>query len=251
MKILPTFRGAPAVATIAVICLAVFAAQRIAMRIPLEEELSLGSIFPYAFGVYFPFLAKGAFWQPVTYIFLHGSFFHIFFNLFTLLFFGASVERLVGTRRFWGLFFVSGILGGLGWMVCDYFEPSFWMWVQTLPHDLCRRLAQRWGESQVAGVRFNVCIGASGSVCGLIGAFAALFPEARLTILLLYVIPVRMKAWTFAVLLAVFSLVSAVLSTGHIAHTAHLIGGLAGYLWAKWGCSRGPCHGRFDDLLHY
>ena len=162
---------------------------------------------------------------------------HIAVNLFSLLFFGASVERLVGTRRFWGLFLISGILGGLGWVACDYFEPSFWMWVQTLPYDLCRRLAQRWGESQIAGMRFNVCVGASGSVCGLIGAFAALFPEARLTILLLYVIPVRMKARTFAVLLAVFSLAAVVLSTGHIAHAAHLAGGIAGYLWAKWGPS--------------
>ena len=234
MKNLPTLRGAPAVKVIAAICVIVFAAQHVAMRIPLVEGLSLGSVLPYAFGVYFPFLAKGAFWQPATHIFLHGALLHLAVNLCSLLFFGASVERLVGTRRFWGLFLVSGILGGLGWVVCDYFEPSFWMWVQSLPHDLCRRLAQRWGESQVAGMRFNVCVGASGGVCGLVGAFAALFPEARLMILLLYIIPVRMKARTFAVLLAVFSLAAAVFSTGHIAHAAHLAGGVAGYLWAKW-----------------
>ena len=243
-RLIPDLRGVPAVTTISVICAVVFVANIVASRIQVAEGLSLGALLPRAFGIYFPFIAKGAFWQPVTYIFLHGSFPHIFLNLFTLIFFGASVERLIGTRRFWVLFFLTGIIGGLGWMVCDYFEPQFWMWVQTLPHDFCRHLAQRWGESQVAGVQFNVCIGASASVCGLIGAFAALFPDARLTVLLLYVIPIRMKARTFAILLAIFSLVSAVLSTGHIAHAAHLIGAVAGYLFEKWENSRGPYNGQ-------
>ncbi len=232
-RFLPDLSGAPAVATIAIICVVVFAIQVLAARIPILDGLSLGAVLHYGFGLYFPFLAKGAFWQPVTYIFLHGSFLHIFFNLFTLIFFGASVERIVGTRRFWGLFLLSGILGGLGWMLFDYFEPRLWMWIQTLPHDLFRRLAQRWGESQTPGMPFNVCVGASAGVCGLIGAFAALFPEARLTVLLFYVIPLRLRSRTFAVLLALISLGSVVLSTGHVAHAAHLAGGIVGYLWAR------------------
>ena len=243
-RFLPELGGAPAVATVAVVCAVVFAAQNVASRIQIADGLSLGALFHYAFGIYFPFLAKGAFWQPFTYIFLHGSFLHVFLNLFTLVFFGAAVERLIGTRRFWTLFFLAGVVGGLGWMACDYFEPQFWMWVQTLPSDICRRLAQRWGESQAAGVPFNVCVGASASVCGLIGAFAALFPEARLVVYVLYVIPVRMKSRTFATLLAIFSLGAMVLSTGHVAHAAHLAGALAGYLFAKWENSRGACDGR-------
>jgi membrane associated rhomboid family serine protease len=238
-NLFPNLRGAPAVTTIALACVAVFAIQAVADGIVLFRDPStnrpvvLGNLLHYAFGVYFPFLVKGAFWQPFTYIFLHGSFLHLFLNLFTLVFFGAEVERIVGTGRFWRLFMLSGVIGGLGWMACDYFEPSFWMWVQTLPHEAFRRLAQRWGESQAAGMPFNVCVGASAGVCGLIGAFAALCPEARLTILLLYVIPVRMRSRTFAILLAVFSLGAAVLSTGHVAHAAHLIGGVAGWLWAR------------------
>ena len=69
-RLIPDLRGAPAVATIAVICAAVFAAQAVAPRIQITAGLSLDRIFPYVFGIYFPFLAKGAFWQPVTYIFL-------------------------------------------------------------------------------------------------------------------------------------------------------------------------------------
>ena len=232
-RFLPDLAGAPAVAAISSICVAVFAVQIVAARIPFPAGISLGTVLHYAFGLYLPLLSKGAFWQPVTYIFLHGSLLHIFFNLFTLIFFGAAVERIVGTRRFWGLFLLSGVLGGLGWMLFDYFEPSLWMWVQTLPHDIFRRLAQRWGESQTAGMPYNVCVGASAGVCGLIGAFAALFPEARLTVFLFYVIPVRLRSRTFAILLALLSLGAIVLSTGHVAHAAHLAGGIVGYLWAR------------------
>ncbi len=229
----PDLRDTPAVATIAAVSAIAYAGMIVAERIPVASGLSLAAVVRYSFGLYFPLLAQGAFWQPVTYIFLHGSFLHLFLNVFTLIFFGAAVERILGTRSFWALFLVSGVIGGLGWMACDYFEPHFWMWVQTLPHEFCRQLAQRWGESQVAGMRFNVCVGASAGVCGLIGAFAALCPDARLTVFLLYVIPVRLKSRTFAILLAVFSLGAAVFSTGHVAHAAHLIGGLAGWMWAR------------------
>ncbi len=232
-RFLPDLAGAPAVAAIAAICVVVFAVQAVAMRIPILDGLSLATVLHYAFGLYYPFLTKGAFWQPVTYIFLHGSLLHIFLNLLTLLFFGAAVERIVGTRRFWCLFLLSGVFGGLGWMLFDYFEPMFWMWVQTLPHDIFRLLAQRWGESQAPGMPFNVCVGASAGVCGLIGAFAALCPEARLTVLLFCVVPIRLRSRTFAILLAFLSLGSVVLSTGHVAHAAHLAGGVIGYAWAR------------------
>ena len=57
------FRGAPAVATIVVICALVFGAQNVGSRIQITDGLSLDTLFPYVFGIYFPFLAKGAFWQ--------------------------------------------------------------------------------------------------------------------------------------------------------------------------------------------
>jgi membrane associated rhomboid family serine protease len=120
-------------------------------------------------------------------------------------------------------------------MVCDMLEPHFWMWVQTLPYDFARAMAQRWGESQVAGMRFGVCVGASASVCGLIGAFAAICPRVRLLILLFYVIPVRLSARALALLLAFVSLAAGMAATGRVAHAAHLVGLVAGYLWARRG----------------
>jgi membrane associated rhomboid family serine protease len=53
----------------------------------------------------------GQIWRFVTYIFLHGNFWHIFINMFMLVMFGAEMERVLGVKRFILLYFVSGILG--------------------------------------------------------------------------------------------------------------------------------------------
>ena len=49
-------------------------------------------------------------WQLVTYIFLHGGFFHILFNMFGLYMFGSELERTWGTRQFTKFFFVCGVV---------------------------------------------------------------------------------------------------------------------------------------------
>lgn len=138
-------------------------------------------------------------WQLATYIFLHGGFFHLFLNMLGLFFFGPETERAIGSARFAVLYLACGILGGLGWLLLT--------------------------ASQTAGF----CIGASGAVFGILGAFAALFPERPITILVFFVLPVTMKARTMAIALAVFSLLATVSQPGNIAYSAHLIGGLAGY----------------------
>jgi len=82
-------------------------------------------------------------WTIVTYMFLHGSLGHIFFNMFALFFFGPRIEARLGSRRFLGLYFASGVMGGL---------LSF--------------------TSPMIGV-----IGASGAVYGVMFAFAYYWPR--------------------------------------------------------------------------
>lgn len=139
-------------------------------------------------------------WQPLTYMFLHGGVLHLLFNMIGLFFFGPETERAVGTGRFLALYLGCGILGGMGWV-------------------------------GVSGNPHAVCIGASGAVFGVLGAFAGLFPARPVTLLVFFVLPVTVKARTLALLLGAANLFSLVMEPGQIAYTAHLVGGAAGYLY--------------------
>jgi len=166
-----------------------------------------------------------AIWTLITYIFLHGGFFHLLLNMLGLFFFGPDTERAIGSTRFAVLYLVCGILGGLGWLL--------------------------FTANQTAGF----CIGASGAVFGILGAFAALFPERPITILVFFVLPVTMKARSLAIALAVFSLLATISQPGNIAYAAHLIGGLAGYFSillfhpGESGFIRPSIRQLFNDLL--
>ena len=225
----------PAVRAITCISVAVFLIQCLAsfFTVPIGEgaRAPLDALLSAIFGIHWPWFSHGCIWQPVTYAFLHGSFWHLFLNLFTLIFLGYSVERLLGTRRFWTIFLVSSAVGGIGWMVFDIFEPRLWYWVAQQGR-IGLSLAQRWGESQ-GFVRYGVCVGASGGVFGLMGAFTALCPRQQISLLLFYVIPITMEARYMALLLVAFNLFEMVTSMGHIAYVAHLLGGLVGYLMAR------------------
>ena len=225
-------RENPGVRAISIACVAVFVVQLVLDRVALSRNMSLGNVFEISFGIYWPVAKLGAIWQFVTYAFLHGSFWHLLMNLFTLVFLGYAVERIVGTARFWGIFLASSALGGLCWMLFDAAEPSLWQAVSRLG-SVGLSLAQRWGETQSGYFDHNVCVGASGGVFGLMGAFVALCPRERLTLLLFYVVPVTLQARSVALLLVAFNVFGLVTSFGHVAHVAHLAGGVAGYLYAR------------------
>jgi len=160
-----------------------------------------GGKFTLLFSLSWAGIKHGAIWTLVTYIFLHGGLLHIFLNMLGLFFFGPDTERAIGSRRFAVLYLAGGIVGGLGWLLFTASQtPVF-------------------------------CIGASGAVFAILGAFAALFPDRPITILVFFVLPVTMKARSMAIALAVFSLLATISQPGNIAYAAHLIGGLAGYLF--------------------
>jgi membrane associated rhomboid family serine protease len=149
-------------------------------------------------------LPNGYLWQFASYLFLHVGIAHLFFNMLALWMFGCDVEQAIGSRRFLFLFFFSGIGAG----VCAYiFYPMF-----------------------------TVIMGASGAVFGVIVAFAMLFPERVVTLLLFFVIPVSMKAKYLALIFAGIELLFVI---GHgegdtVAHFAHLGGAFFGYAYIRW-----------------
>lgn len=128
-------------------------------------------------------------WQLVTYMFLHGGFWHLFFNLIILYFFGNMVESVWGARRFVWFYLVCGVGGGLLQMVLQY-------------------------DASV--------IGASGAIFGVYVATAMLFPDAY--VYLYFVLPVKVKY--FVVGLAILQLANGIAGPSGIAYFAHLGGGI-------------------------
>ena len=144
-------------------------------------------------------IRHGMLWQPLTYSFLHGTFGHLFFNMLTLYFLGPETERAMGSKHFLAMYLLSGILGGLGWI-----------WLSADPR--------------------SICVGASGSIFGMLAAFATLYPRRRLTLLVFFVFPVTLMAWQLVAGLALIEFMFAGDRSG-IAHTAHLAGAFAGFLY--------------------
>ncbi|MCX6357604.1 MAG: rhomboid family intramembrane serine protease [Candidatus Aureabacteria bacterium] len=142
-------------------------------------------------------------WQLVTYLFLHASPLHLLFNMFALWMFGREVEMVLGTRRFCAFYFFCGAGAGL-----------------------CSALLYAPG---------TVVMGASGAIFGLIVAFAMLFPDRVVTLLLFFVIPLRMRARQLVLLFAGVELLFIISSVRGdlVAHFAHLGGALFGYLYMR------------------
>lgn len=177
-----------------------------------------GKIF-FAFGLV-PNWAWSKFyiWQFFTYMFLHGNFFHILLNMYALWVFGVELERMWGTKAFYKYYFITGVGAGL---------------IHTLITPM----------SQIP------TIGASGAVMGVLTAYALMFPNRVITLLLFFIIPVRMRARTLALLFAGISLLSGISgSSDGIAHFAHLGGMLIGYLYIKGNLRFDWFKNKFRDL---
>ena len=147
-------------------------------------------------------------WQPFTYMFLHGGPFHILFNMLTLWMFGTELERMWGSRFFTKYYFVTG-LGAAATQILLSLAPGAF------------------------GVQMynTMTIGASGAVFGVLLAYAMYFPNR--TILFMFIFPLPAKV--FVMILGAIALYSAMGTGGGVAHTAHLGGLVAGYLYLKGG----------------
>lgn len=150
-------------------------------------------------------LKKFYLWQLVTYMFLHGSFFHLFFNMFILWMFGSELEARWGTNMFLRYYFITGIGAGAVYVLARFASP-----IPT--------------------------IGASGAIFGLLLAFGLTFPNRY--VYLYFFIPIKAK---FLVLIfgAIEFFAAFAAPRDNIAHFAHLGGLLVGFLYLKVFRGRG------------
>lgn len=139
-------------------------------------------------------------WQPVTYMFLHGGFSHVFFNMFALWMFGTELENQWGTKFFLKYYFVTGIAAGI---LSALVQPN----------------------SQIP------IIGASGAIYGLLLAFALMYPNR--IVYFNFLIPIKVKY--FVMIFAAIELFSSMGNGGDgVAHFTHLSGMIFGYLYLLW-----------------
>ncbi len=157
-------------------------------------------------------------YQFVTYMFLHASFEHLFFNMFALWMFGRTLEYRLGARRFFAYYMICGMGAALLQMGVGYLEYS--------------HAESAIGLSAAFGLLRVPTVGASGAVFGLLLAFGVLYPNQ---IIMLVFPPVAMKAKWFVLIYGLVELFFGL--SGYqsgVAHFAHLGGMLWGWLLLCW-----------------
>ncbi|MBP5567016.1 MAG: rhomboid family intramembrane serine protease [Bacteroidales bacterium] len=182
----------------------------------------LNGDFMYStFSLFYPATPWFKPWQVVSYMFMHGGFWHILFNMYSLYIFGMAVERIIGQKRFMILYFLAG-LGAAATQIG----------VQAL-------------DTAMQGIP---TVGASGCIYGVIIAFAMIFPEARLTLIFP---PVTLSAKWMAIIFIGIELFTGVTGTqAGVAHFAHLGGALVGFLLIWWWYKRRPKNND-HSYVHY
>ena len=195
----------------------------------INEKFMIGT-----FAMFYPASPLFRWWQPLTHMFMHGGWWHILFNMYTLVMFGMVVERALGTKKFLILYFVTG-LGAVA-----LHTGVEWLQVGRLVSTVDGGLVTSATEANLQAYSDLIrtpMVGASGAIYGVLVAFAMLYPEARMTLIFP---PVTLDAkWMVAIFIGLELLTGITGSQVGIAHFAHLGGALFGFLlvwyWRKRG----------------
>ena len=181
----------------------------------VNENFMLGT-----FAMFYPTSPYFHWWQPITHMFMHGGFWHILFNMYTLVMFGMVVERALGTQKFLLFYFITGLGAvalhtGIQWVELTYLNGDY-----------------------ISAIRTPM-VGASGAIYGVLVAFAMIYPQARMTLIFP---PVTLDAKWMVIIFIGIELLTGVgqlngVANLQIAHFAHLGGALFGWLlilyWRK------------------
>lgn len=145
-------------------------------------------------------------WTFITSMFMHGGLFHIFANMFSLLFIGSLVEKILGVKRYISFYMISGLLAGV------FFVLSSLIFTADLN---------------------TFAVGASGALFGLIGLLVLLTPNLPVYIMFIP-IPIKMKYAAPGILIVLwFISVAGDVPIGNTAHLGGLITGLVYGLYLR------------------
>ncbi|HXW62058.1 MAG TPA: rhomboid family intramembrane serine protease [Candidatus Acidoferrales bacterium] len=200
-----------AIKTLCMICVGVFLLQTLS-RLFFHTDLWI-----YYFGLAPRTVVHGvdgfpipAVWQLVTYLFLHSGILHILFNLLYLAMFGADLEHMWGSKKFYRYFFLCGIGAGVT--------------------DLIVRSAL---DPHMRGLATVPTIGASGAIYGVLLAAAVITPHRQVW---MFPLPVTISMRLFVIVMGAIEFFLTIGATGDgVSHVCHLGGMLAGYLYLRRG----------------
>jgi membrane associated rhomboid family serine protease len=221
-------------------------------------------------GLYYPTSTHFKPYQLLSHVFMHGSFMHLFFNMFSLWMFGNVLENYWGPKRFFIYYFATAfgaaalLLGVNGYEIhgiqvaIDQYtqNPNLDAFVRLLDKDAglasnsyVNDFINQWqtqpnspqyaqGSVEIADAilqrKLNVpTVGASGAVFGLLLAFGMLFPNTELMMIFL---PIPIKAKYFVIFYGAIELYQGFANNpaDNVAHFAHLGGMLFGFILIKY-----------------
>ncbi len=217
--------------------------------------LILGDVAYKFLALYFPDNSNFHAWQPITHMFMHGGYMHIFFNMFALYSFGSALEHFWGAKKFLFFYISCGLGAALVNTAINYYyfqEGLNVLLSQGFPKAEVLAVLNGKGSNEIVPILnspdfknfisayMGSVVGASGAIYGTIVAFAFMFPNAELALMF---IPVPIKAKYFVpglVLIDLYLGVSggeSIFGGGGIAHFAHVGGAAFGFLimwyWKK------------------
>jgi len=167
--------------------------------------------------------------QFITYIFMHGGFSHILFNILGVYIFGQVLEQVWGPKRYLIFYILTGLGAALAQYIIMHFEITevldiFNQHINSRNLDTSQRA--EFINQKYEYLNKHVIIGASGSLFGLLGGFGMLFPNRELY--LYFFIPIKAK-W-LVILYGGFEIFSGLQNnpTDNVAHFAHIGGLLVG-----------------------
>ncbi len=179
-------------------------------------------------------------YQFITYLFMHGSFMHLFFNMFAVYMFGSVLENAWGPKKFLTYYVFTGLGAALTQFVVFYYQITPDLNKLQLLFEQTKDYAE---QTQIIDYRNRLLnspgltvVGASGSLFGLLIAFGMMFPNAELMMLFL---PIPIKAKYFVAIYGAIELFSGIANSAsdNVAHFAHLGGMFFGFIllmiWRK------------------
>jgi membrane associated rhomboid family serine protease len=198
MMQMPRFQGF--VRTFVYICSATFLLQAFAHLGPTEGQQLYRQVVQF-FGLVPELFFQGYIYQAFTWMFLHGDFMHLAFNMLAFWMFGSSLEEIWGTKRFIRYVFITGIWTGVLVAIWSLIDPSSY----SIP-----------------------TIGASGVVFAILIAISRIFPHQ--TVLVFFIFPMKMRYFAYLMIAIEFSALYNSNQHG-VSNIAHLAGALVGFIY--------------------